>query len=171
MIDIDLEPLVELVRLATRFEHPWNEERITSELLRSGWKAVGSVSLPYPQRLGRNGLLLGAECDEDPAYIGVTLKEWQPDFNSPDYLRAIREGYEDEIRDSQELAGRFSALLGESLSVDPEELILDSDEFFFVHTECWKVDNVHVVLGLEHLSSDDTAITVSLYVISGTDAQ
>ncbi|MCM1968088.1 hypothetical protein [Streptomyces sp. G1] len=166
MIDIDLESLRELVGLAAQFERPWGEERISAELLASGWEPVGSVSLPHPQRLGKNGLLLGVECDEDLPYVGVTLKEWEPDWDSADYVRAVTEGYEDQIRDAQELAGRFSALLGEIFSVEPEDLILDTEEFFyFVHTDCWKVGNVHVVLAVEHLDRSDTAITVSLYVI------
>ncbi|MFD3328697.1 hypothetical protein [Streptomyces sp. NPDC058701] len=168
MLNLELEPLLQLVEMSTRFERPWSQERISFELVQVGWEPVGSVSLPYPQRLGRSGFLLGAACDDEPAYVGVTLKEWSVDWDSVDYVRAVTEGYEDQIRATRELADRFAALMGERFSVDREELILDADEFFFVHTECWKVSNVHVVLGLEHLSPDDTPIRVSLYVVDGS---
>lgn len=168
MLDVDLEPVLQVVGEAVRFERPWNAEEISSELVLSGWEPVGSVSLPYPKRLGRSGLLLGIEYDVDLTVVGVTLKEWPTDWNSADYIRAVTEGYEEQIRDCRELANRLTSLLGQRFPVEQEELVLDKDEFPFVHVDCWKVADVHVILGLEHFDPDDTPIRVSLYLSQGS---
>lgn len=167
MLDVNLEPVLPLVEVAARFERPWNPEQISSELVLSGWEPVGSVFLPYPKRLGRSGLLLGIEYDRDLTAVGITLKEWQTDWNSADYVRAVTEGYEEQIQGCRELANRLASLLGQRFSVEPEDLVLDKDEFAFVHVDCWKVANVHVTLGLEHFDPDDTPIRVSLYLSQG----
>ncbi|WP_210985847.1 hypothetical protein [Streptomyces sp. F63] len=163
--------MLELVEVAVRFERPWDAEEISSELVVSGWEPVGSVSLPYPKRLGLGSLLLGIEYDRDAVAVGVTLKEWQVDWNSADYIKAVSEGYKDQIHYCRELANRLVQLLGQKFSVGSEDLVLDKDEFPFVYVDCWKVANVHVILGLEHLDPDDTPIRVSLYLSQGSMEQ
>lgn len=129
MLDIDLQSMLQLVEVATRFDLPWEAEQVSSELVRSGWEPVGSVSLPYPKRLGFGDFLLGIEYDGDLVAIGVTLKEWQADWNSADYARTVAEGYGDKIDDCRELAARLASLFGQRFSVEPEDLVLDADEF------------------------------------------
>ncbi|MFD4602087.1 hypothetical protein ACFWPQ_29170 [Streptomyces sp. NPDC058464] len=167
MLDLDLEPVLQLVGLAVRFERPWDAEHVSSELVRSGWEPIGSVSLPYPRRLERDGLPLGITYDQDLVALGVTLAEWPVDWNSPDYAGAVADDYEGKIQDCRELAGRLAALLGREFSVESEDPVLDQEEFPFLHVDCWKAASVHVSLGLMHLDPDDTPIRVSLYVSQG----
>ncbi|WP_449343901.1 hypothetical protein [Streptomyces mexicanus] len=165
MLDLDLEPVCQLVGLAAQFEQPWDAEQVSSKLVRSGWEPVGSVFLPYPKRLGRDDLLLGIEYDyEDLVIIGVTLKEAPLDGDSHGHSKAVAEEYEGHIRDCQELANRLISRLGSTFSIEPAEPVLDEDEFPFVHVDCWKAANVHVTLGIEHLDPDETPIRVSLYL-------
>ncbi|MFJ8020356.1 hypothetical protein [Streptomyces sp. NPDC096311] len=168
MLDVDSEQVLHVVDEAVRFECPWNAEEISSRLILSGWEPVGSVSLPYPERLGRSGLLLGIENDGYLVIVGVTLKEWQADLNSARYVRVVTEGYKEIIQDCREMANQLTSLLGQRFSVEPEDLVFDMDEFPFVHVDCWKVTDIHVILGLEHLDPDDTPIRVSLYLSQGS---
>ncbi len=96
MLDLDLEPVCRLVGLAAQFEQPWDAEQVSSKLVRSGGgEPVGSVSLPYPKRLGRDDLLLGIEYDyEDLVIIGVALKESPLDGDSHGHSKAVVEEYE-----------------------------------------------------------------------------
>ncbi|WP_405478897.1 hypothetical protein [Streptomyces sp. NBC_00009] len=164
MPDIDLDHPLQLIELAARFEPPWDAERVSSELVLSGWDPAGSVSLPYPKRLTRNGLRLGIEDYDDLVVLSVTLQEWPVDWDSPDYVSDVTGEYEEKIRDCRELAGRLASLMSEKFSVEPEDLVLDSDYFAFVWDDCWRVSDVHVILGLEHLDPDDTPIRISLYL-------
>ncbi|MFF4348151.1 hypothetical protein [Streptomyces sp. NPDC001530] len=164
MLDIDLNHAFQLVELAARFESPWDAEQVSAELVRSDWEPAGSVSLPHPKRLARDGLRLGITDYEGLVVLSVTLQEWKVDWNSPDYVSDVMEGYPEKVRDCRELAGLLASLLGEKFAVEKEELVLDTDYFAFVWVGCWKVSDVHVILGLEHLDPDDTPITVSLYL-------
>lgn len=164
MSDIDLDHPLQLVELAARFESPWDAERVSSELVLSGWDPAGSVSLPHPKRLTQNGLRLGIEDYDDLVVLSVTLLEWPVDWDSPDYVSDVTGEYEEKIRDCRELAGRLASLMGEKFSVEPEGQVLDSDYFAFVWDDCWRVSDVHVILGLEHLDPDDTSIRISLHI-------
>jgi hypothetical protein len=164
MLDGDLDHALRLFELAARFESPWDAEQVSAELVRSGWEPYGSVSLPYPRRLTRNGLRLGIRDYEGLVVLSVILQEWRVDWDSPGYVSDVMEGYPEKVRDCRELAGRLSSLLGEKFAVEKEDLVLDTDYFAFVWVGCWKVSDVHVILGLEHLDPDDTPITVSLYL-------
>ncbi|MGW1086977.1 hypothetical protein ACWD4L_11635 [Streptomyces sp. NPDC002596] len=164
MPEVDLDHALQLVELAARFESPWDAERVSSELVQSGWEPAGSVSLPYPKRLTRKGLRLGIEDYEDLTVLGVTLQEWPVDWDSPEYVSDVTGDYEEKSRDCRELADRLTSLMGGKFSVEPEGLILDSDYFAFVWVDCWRVADMHVILGLEHLDPDDTPIRVSLYL-------
>ncbi|MFI6034766.1 hypothetical protein ACIBBD_11495 [Streptomyces sp. NPDC051315] len=168
MLDVDLGPVLQLVDGAVRFERPWDAEAISSALVRSGWEPIGSVSLPYPKRLGHNGLPLGIGHSGDLVIVGVTLREWQTDWNSADYVGAVTSDYEDMIDGCRQLANRLVSLLGQEFSVEPEDLVLDEDQFPFVHVDCWKVADIHVILGLEHLDPNDTPIRVSLHLSQGS---
>ncbi|CAM5419748.1 putative protein OS=Streptomyces aurantiogriseus OX=66870 GN=GCM10010251_69400 PE=4 SV=1 [Streptomyces aurantiogriseus] len=136
--------------------------------MQSGWEPVGSASLPYPKRLGRDGLPLGIGYSGDLVIVGVILKEWQTDWNLADYIGAVTSDYEDMIQGCRQLADRLASLLGQRFSVEPEELVLDEDQFPFVHVNCWKVADIHVILGLEHLDPNDTPIRVSLHLSQGS---
>lgn len=164
MLDIDLESVVQVVGLAVRFERPWDAEQASSGLVQTGWEPVGSVSLPYPKRLGRGDLRLGITYDQDRVALGVTLKEWPVDWDSPDCAGAVADDYEGKIQDCRELADRIASRLRRDCSVESEAPMLDQDDFPFLCAECWKVVNVHVTLGLMHLDPDDTPIRISLYV-------
>lgn len=163
MPDIDLDHAFQFFELAARFESPWIAERISAELVQSGWESFGSVSLPYPRRLTRDGFHLGIVDCEGLVVLGITLQEWPVDWKSPGYVSDVMDGYPGKVRDCRELAGRLASLLGERFSVEKEELVLDADYYDFVWVDCWKVAGVHVIVGLEHLDPDDTPIRMSLY--------
>ncbi|WP_432180020.1 hypothetical protein [Streptomyces sp. NBC_00063] len=164
MPDIDLDHVLQLIELAARFDSPWDAERVSRELVLSGWDPAGSVSLPYPKRLTRSGLGLGIEDYDDLVVLSVTLQEWPFDRDSPDYVSDVTGECEEKIRDCRELAGRLASLMGEKFPVEPEDQVLDGDYFAFVWDDCWRVSGVHVILGLEHLDPDDTPIRISLYL-------
>ena len=137
---------------------------VSSRLVRSGWDPVGSVSLPFARRLAKGDLVLGIEGDGKGLVIGVTLKEWQPDSDSAGYVRVMRGEYEAAVSECQLVEERIIGRLGRRYEILPARQVFDRDEYPFVYSRNWKVSDVHVTLGVEHLDPDDTPIRISLYV-------
>ncbi|WP_327171491.1 hypothetical protein OG471_16700 [Streptomyces sp. NBC_01336] len=164
MLDSEFEPILHLVEEAARLEQSRGAEEMSSHLVRLGWEPEGSVSLPFPRRLGRAGLALGIEGDGESVVIGVTLREWPVDWDSAEYVRAATDGYEAPVRELLQWDERLTAEAGGRFEVEAEGLVLDPDECFFVQSVSRRVSRVHLTLGVEHLDPDDTPIRVSLHL-------
>ncbi|MGW8331178.1 hypothetical protein ACWGLE_25175 [Streptomyces sp. NPDC055897] len=167
MQKIDLDPACELVGQATRFERPWSAERISRVLVGSGWQPTGSVTLPYPKRLLREGLALGIESEDESVVLGVTLAQWSAGAESD---AVVADEYAAAIRECGELSSRLVAALGREYEVEAEGMVLDRDDYFFVHSVGWKVADVHLVIGVEHVHPDDTPVELCLYVVDAESA-